>query len=303
MTRISKLKSILAIAFDKNLYGRSFATRSLPYLGFGLFIQSSIYLILAPHLLPVYLTVILGLVVFSGLAAKNSWGRRQYHPMEWWLALLMLFSSAFSLYFPFFFPFEGTLVGILGFIVVVVISEVAYVISLTMIVINGQRISLREKIGLGDDFFKKHKHIWKDKLTKFPNFDTISESLDEGSFVIKLFDSGYFNLAVLFSCNIMEKAVTSISNDIISANPGKEALFRKEDGKNLRYPTLLRNLGFKSLLTESNRKFHAETLWHKVRNDIAHRNYIPTFYETSETLKILISFVKETPSILRNWKT
>lgn len=44
-----------------------------------------------------------------------------------------------------------------------------------------------------------------------------------------------------------------------------------------------------------------DTLWNEVRNKIAQHNHIPTFNETNDAIKILISFMKEMPMTLHNW--
>jgi len=227
-----------------------------------------------------------------GFVTKNS--KREFHPMNWWLSLLLLFVSVFSKLLSVTFPFENTLVGLLKRLFVLSISESAFLVSLTMIVVHGQRVSLREKIGLHDKFFDKERSEWKSKLDEFPNSEKILESLDEGRFVARLFDSGFFNLAILWSCNVVERIVDATTAGIISKAPKKKILFRTEEGRRLTYPVQLEKLGYES--------YNVETLWHRIRNKIAHHNYKPTFPETKEALEIIVSFVKEMPAILHNSK-
>lgn len=179
------------------------------------------------------------------------------------------------------------------------ISELAFAISLVMIVINGQRGSLRERIGLTDNFFENQKDKWSSEAKDFPNLEEISNNLDSGRFLATFFDNGYFNLSILWSCNIMEQVVDAIAETTIAKVPEMRTQFRNRDDRPIRYPKQLKNLGYKSILKGSSREFHVEVLWYEIRRDIAHYNYVPSFYETMETLKILISFVEETPAILR----
>jgi hypothetical protein len=150
----------------------------------------------------------------------------------------------------------------------------------------------------------KQKKVWEKKLADLPNLENILISIDSGRFVATLFDRGSFNLAVLWSCNLMEQIVDAVVAEIISRNPQRMEFFKKEDSGPVGYPKQLRNLGFKPSI-EKNRKdeqITTEALWHKIRNDIAHRNYKPTFQQTSGTICILVSFMEEMPEILEAWK-
>jgi hypothetical protein len=61
----------------------------------------------------------------------------------------------------------------------------------------------------------------------------------------------------------------------------------------------LLNLGFSTQTIKDceGKKFNLEVLW-QTRNDIAHRNEVPTFFMTIETLKVLVVFTKEIPKLL-----
>jgi hypothetical protein len=292
-----KIRSFLDAIFDKNLYGKSFILGSLPYLSLGLFIQYTIYLALSSNLFAVYLPVYCILIIVSPILTKNI--RVQFHPMEWRFAVLFLFASVFSKFSAFFFPFEATPIGAFMSLFVLLISELTFTISLVMIVVNGQRESLRENIGLTHSFFKNQKEMWSDEAKGFPNLEEIANNLDSGRFLTTFFDNGYFNLSILWSCNIMEQVVDATAETAISKAPEMKTLFRNREDRPVRYPKQLKNLGYKSILKGSGREFHVAILWHEVRRNIAHYNYMPSYYETMETLKILISFVEETPMILR----
>lgn len=127
--------------------------------------------------------------------------------------------------------------------------------------------------------------------------DKILDDLYEGRFVASLFDKGFFNFGILWSCSVMEKIVDVVAAEIVSKTPERASLFRYEGGRRRPYPEQLNNLGYG--LEETRKK----VLWHvwEVRNEIAHRNHRPTFDETSEALRILISFTQEMPIILKSW--
>jgi len=181
------------------------------------------------------------------------------------------------------------------------LSENAFVISIIMIVVSGQRASLRKSIGLNDDFFEKEKRTWENQLDGFPNLDRILENLDEGRLIASLFDKGFFNLVVLWSCNVMEEVVDATAKGVISKCPEKRQLFKTETGHGLPYPTQLKNLGYRSY--QSNEEFNIDRLWNRLRNKIAHHNYRPSFDETNKALQVIVSFVKEMPTILQDWKS
>ena len=304
MQKKSRLGLMFDAICDKNLYRRGFLSSSL-FLIFGLIIQYLFHFLLNPQLLVVYIPLYVGLVLVTAAFTKNF--RIEFHPMPLWLAYLLLYTSAFSKAFAFVAPFENEFVGfppLAQLLLVLSISETAFLVSLVTIVVFGQRISLRNNVGLGDKFFDEEKNRWKSEVEGFPNFDKILKSLDGGRFVARLFDKGLFNLTILWSCNVMEEVIDAIAEGIINKNPEKKMLFRNEKGFRRPYPSQIKNLGYDFCQKSQNKvQLNVETLWYKVRNKIAHHNYRPTFFETYETLKILISFVRETPVILQKWSS
>lgn len=304
MEEKSRLKTMFDAIKDKNLYGRGFLYNSLFYLVFVLFVQTVINFLLNPQLLIIYVPPYIGLILITAIFTKNL---IEFHPMAPMLAYLLLFTSALSKAFAyvasfpnvyFFFPPFAQRLSVLS------ISEGALLASVITIVVLGQRISLRNSVGLTNKFFDKEKDRWKSEVQEFPNFGKILENLDGGRFIAGLFDKGLFGLTILWSCNIMEEVIDAITDGIVSKDSEKKALFRTEEGRSLRYPLQLKNLGYKFVLKHhTDNKFNVNILWHEVRRDIAHHNYKPTFYETNETLKILISFVRETPNILQKWSS
>jgi hypothetical protein len=298
----SSPSSRLAIILDKNLYGRSFLTTTFPYLIFGLTIQFIFYFSIASlHLMISYLPFYIGLVIVSGFATKNV--LKEFHPMEFLSTILMLFVSAFSKIFALIAPFASImfLPPLLQLLVVLGISESAFVVSTISVIVLGQRASLRGHVGLDNKFFQRERRKWRSELNGFPKLDDMLARLNEGRFVAGLFDNGFFNLTILWSCNVMERVIDAMTDGIISMNPETEATFRTDEGRSRRYSLQIEQLGYRSL--PKGNRFNVKILWHRVRNDIAHRNYTPTFYETNETLKILVSFVRETPIILHKWRS
>jgi len=285
--------------WDRNLYGFSFFFRSLPFLGVGLVIQYYAYYISNPQLLLIYVTTFIALIALTALFAKNF--KKSFHPMQWWLACLFFYASILSKAFAFVGSFESTIIGFLQRLLVLSISEITLFLSLIAIVALGQRISLRRNVGLTDNFFDKGRNKWESELEGFPNLSKILESLHDGRYTSQLFDAGYFNLAVLWSCNVMEKAIDAITNGMIEEDPEKRILFRNEE-RHLPYPTQLKNMGYEYSV-ENGKKFDGYVLWHEVRNRIAHYNHLPTYDETNQTIKFLVAFVDQMPSILNGLST
>lgn len=280
---------------DRRLYGVVFFYRSLPFVVIGLVVQSYVFALFFPQLLLVYVTVYITLLVFSGLLAKNS--GREFHAMDWSLAYIFLTTSILGLGFAFSANFEITPLGFLQAFLVVIVPETALLLSSIIITVLGQRVSLRYSFGMSDGVFGKARKRWEQELDTFPNLDNILSSLDEGRFVASLFDKGFFNLAILWSCNVMEKIVDATATEIVSQMPDKEPLFRYEGGRRRPYPEQLNNLGYG--LQET----YKTALWRvwDVRRKIAHYNHRPTFNETAEVLRTLISFAEEMPRILKSW--
>lgn len=297
-----KLKEMFHAILDKRLYGFSFLSLSCPLLAVGFVIEVLIEYALNRATLLFYVPLFIALVLVSGLGSKNYFG--EIPNMGHLRGFLFLVASVLAAVTPFLLKFPDDLNGLLQFSLILAISTLALTIAIVEVTVFGQRVSLRNSIQLTDDFFKKQKKVWGKDLEGFPNSEKIISDLEDSKFVAGLFDRGSFNLTVLWSCNIMEKIVDTVTEEIISRDPEKKTLFRKEDNSRLGYPKQLQNLGFKPNI-EKNRKdeqITLEVLWHKIRNDIAHENYKPTFQETSGAICLLVSFMKEMPDILQTWK-
>lgn len=288
---------------DRNLYGRGFFYNSAFFLVFGLLIQFLAHFILAPYMLVVYIPLFCVVVLVSALFTKNYY-RREFHPMDSWLAYLMLFAGSFSIFFSILVPLGGDVLGVLDRLFLMGLSELAFILSLITICVLGQRSSLRLSIDLNSRFFSNHRRNWEKELSGLANSGKILESLDNCQFTITLFDKGLFGLTILWSCNVMEESVDAIVDGLLLKYPNKKAAFRNEENRPLPYPRQLRNLGYKYRSgDEDKEKLTIEDLWHKIRNKIAHHNYIPTYRETLAALEILVFFIKEMPDTLHNFST
>jgi len=297
-----KLQEVFHAIFDKRLYGFSFFWRTGPFLGLGFVTQVLIYLVLNRLMLYIYIPLFIMLILTSGLGSKNF--RREVHNMGYFRGFLFLLASVLASTLPFTLRLENTWYGLYQFHLTFAISNLTLVIAIVEVTIWGQRVSLRKNMRLNDDFFEKQKKVWEKNLEGFPNFKKIISNIDDGRFVAALFDRGSFNLVVLWSCNVMEKITDAVAEGITSKNPKNVTLFEKEDGRRERYPEQLKNLGYKLNAKDGNdtKQMTLEFLWHELRNDVAHRNYKPTFEETSGALNILVNFMEKMPETLQAWK-
>lgn len=295
-----KVLEILHIIFDKRLYGRKMFYFSLPILGIAFIINSIILYFFNYWLLMPYAIIFLLYILVCALPAKNI-GGRDFHVMEPFLSSLFLLTSVFGVFATI--AFSNGLLGYtfssLEYFLFFMISQIALLISVLHVTVYGQRFSLRESAGLTDDFFDKQRKVWSDELKEIPSANKIVTCLEDGKFIPHLFDKGLFNLTVLWSCNVMEKIIDAATDEIIARKPEKRSLFFKNDGRRIPYSDRLKNLGFEYSAEE--RLFDIDILWDKIRNKIAHHNYKPTFDETYETLKVLVSFTHKMPSILKTW--
>ncbi|MEM3697396.1 MAG: hypothetical protein QXQ94_07860 [Candidatus Bathyarchaeia archaeon] len=275
---------------------------SLPILGIVFIINSIILFVFGYWLVILYAILLLSYVLVSALPAKNV--ARDFQAVELWLSSLFLLASVIAEAFATIAFFNGlfgyTLVSFLEYFLLFIISNIALLISVLHVTVYGQRVSLRESASLVDNFFTEQKRVWKNEL-KFPVADRMMECLENGKFIPQLFDKGLFNLTVLWSCNMMGKIVDTAADEIIARYPEKRGLFRTEKGKRRNYPYQLKILGFE--YSTEDKSFDVDKLWNELRNRIVHHNYKPTFDETYETLKILVSFTKEMPKNLKSWLT
>lgn len=290
-----RLQSILDAIIDRNLYGLIFFYGGLPYWTIGLIVQYyAFYQSIFPILI-IYMILHLALIPFSSLFAKNF--KREFHPMSRFLSTILFFTSLLSLGFSFRI-FEGTIQGILNFLLITSIAEIALISSLITIIVISQRESLLKNVGLIDNLFEAQKGRWKNELDRFPNIDRIIEGFDGGNYIRQLFIAGYFNLATLWTCSVMEEIIDAIGDGIISVNPN-QTIIQTEDRRR-RYPRQLRNLNFN--IDDLRIELTLERLWHEMRNNIAHHKYFPTYKETNETIKILKAFFDRMPVNIRNLK-
>lgn len=286
--------------WDRNLYGKGFLFRGILYIFVGLIVQyytTIIFYDFIPTLL--YLTIFFILFFLLGMFSKNV--RKQYHFLQWEMALIMLFTSIFGKGFSLIIPLEYNLFGFFKRLLIISIAEIGLLYSLSSIVVHGQRRSLRESIGLDEKIFPREINRWKSMLKDFPNSDEMIKNINEGNMIPELFDRGFFNITILWSCALMEKIVDTIVEGILLLDRDEKISFFHEDGRRKTYPIKLKNIGYTYYNYKNNKKFNEGILWHKLRNKIVHYNYIPNYYETRHTIKLLLSFLKEIPLILQKW--
>jgi signal transduction histidine kinase len=151
--------------WDRELYGRSFFFESLWYLIFGLLIQYVSYFLLAPAWLIVYVPLFLvAIILISTVLTKNY---REFHPMDRWLAYLLLFTSSLSKVFAVLIFLTTTVLFFLQFMLVLFVCEPAFLSSLIMIVVLSQRDSIHNEVGLPNNFFKREKTRWEKEHRAF----------------------------------------------------------------------------------------------------------------------------------------
>jgi hypothetical protein len=295
-----RLLAILHALSDKRLYGFGFVWRSAFLLCWALALPSYAFALFSWPLLSVYVMVFLLYFFTSGLCSKNILS--EFQAMQYWQAFLLLMVGSLAFGFSFVARVESTIFGQFQMLVVLMLSVIALLISITEITVSGQRLSLRQSIGLTDNFIDTKKEFWKKELEGFPNSENIVECLDSGRYVRVLFDRGSFNLAVLWCCNVMEEIIDATAEGIISKDPLKKPLFKNEKVSSQRYPTQLKNLNYVHLqkTCRKTEQLSIDDLWDKKRNAIAHHHYIPTFDETYGALIIFVSFVEEFPKTLQH---
>ncbi len=289
--------------FDRRLYGFSFFLLSGPPLAMSLLIMGIIYNALNPLMFLLYAPLFFILVLISGLGSKNYALKREVPNIGHFRGLLLLIASYLAVATPFLMKFPNDLIGLFQFLLLFGVSTLALTVAFVDMTIFGQRVSLRSKIQLTDDFLDKQKKAWKKELEGFPNVEKIISTIDDGKFVAVLFDRGSFNLAILWSCNIMEEIIDAVTNGIIQNDQKKTRLFKTEKGGPLRYPLQLKNLNHvhSHKIGRKSEQLSIDDLWDKVRNRIAHHKYKPTFVETYGALIIFVSFLEEFPRKLHLW--
>jgi hypothetical protein len=303
--RRPRLRELFFALFDRRLYGAAFFIDSVPLLAIIFTIQVSVYIAMRSVTLYFYIPLFIMLVVISAFGSKNLSFGREVHSMGHFRVFLSSLASVMASLAPFTIKLPADpLQASAQFLLLYGVSALALALAVVEITIYGQRISLRNSMKLNVDFLKKQKKIWTEKLADFPNSDKIVSRIESAQVVVNLFDSGSFGLAILWSCNVMEQTIDAVADGIMSREPARREIFRKQDNFPRRYPEQMDNLGFSPNLDKnrSEENITLETLWHVIRNDFAHRNIRPTFQQTFGAMKILKSFVEEMPEILQGWK-
>lgn len=306
----SRLNELRDIIIDKRLYGKAFFFISVPMLMLGVILHLIIFWITNTLVIVVYVPLMILFVLLSGLFSKNAeikiknYSLKEYYSIGYSLSLIFMLTSVFAYSTQStFFYLNDSIIGFVKLLLIMAIIDSALLISMFQITMLGQRISFRNSINLTDNFFKKQKKEWENKLEGFSNLDKILESLENENFIARLFDKGSFNLVVLWSCNTMEQIIDSAINELIpKMSEDIKILFRETDEKTkvekgTRYPKQIKAIGYSNKFGKQDSKEQPdiEVLWGKIRNDIAHRNYKPTFKETYDALIILVLFIQEFP--------
>jgi len=301
---LQKMQEMFLAVFDRRLYGRGFVWKSVFFLGFALIVPSYAFFLFSWPALIIYVLVFFEYLLISGLFSKN-FGKKEFRVMPYWIGYLFLIISTLAFTFFFVARVENTAYGVFQSLLLFILPTIALFISVPEITIPGQRFSLRMNIGLTDRFIDKQKGIWEKELEHFPNSENIIKALDAGRHVASLFDRGSFNLAILWSCNVMEEIIDAAADGIIQKDPLKRELFRTETGFPKRYPSQLKNFNYVHCQKScrKNEQMTIDDLWDKVRNPIAHHHYTPTFDQTFGALIIFVSFVEGFPRTLQAWRT
>jgi hypothetical protein len=302
----SEPKTIRQVIIDKRLYGKRFFTIVVLPLILALIVQFVIEILLSstPWLFYVpYLLVVVFVIFISAFLSKNHNKKRaEFLPMSYITIISAIFMSAISIYFSFIFSTENPLFAAIINSVIFVFAQTFLAFSLLNLFVIGSRSSVLYYMNVKSEIFEKKLEKWKEELN-FPNTTKITSHLEECRYIIDLFEKGFFNLAVLWSCNIIGNIMDDTAEIIIDKYPEKTALFRvkkvNKAGQEFltteRYPVQLANIGF--YLQKNTKEFNLDMLW-QIRNDIAHRNIKPTFFQTTETLEVLMTFLDEGPKLL-----
>lgn len=290
------------------MYRRGFVYNSLLYVIIGVLAQFFANFLLNVELVIIYAPLYLGVILIIGLFTKKKFTEQKGDKkavfkeiptitfLAYFLFLVSILVKAFILFvefpnvFPFFPPFAQ-------FALVLAVAETAFLISLIVIVMRGQRASIRINLGLDRNFFDNTKKTWKNQLSGFPRNKQIIEKLDEGKFILDFFDDGNFNVTILWTCNIMEKIIDEISK-VLKKYP-EHIDIKKTDSNNLKpYYQRIIIIGYEDSKLSKDTELTVETLWNEVRNKIGHHNKKPTHEQTVDCLRIFVNFIEETPKVL-----
>jgi hypothetical protein len=297
---------IRQVIFDKRLYGKRFLFVTMLPLLLALIVQLTVEILTSstPWVFYIpYLFVTVFVVLISAFLSKNQNRKNtEFLPMGYITIIASIFMSGISIYFSFIFRPENPLFSVIINTVIMVFAQAFMAYSLLNLFVIGSRSSVLYSIDVKTEIIKKSVEKWEKELN-IPNSTKIISHLEECKYLIDLFEKGFFNLTVVWSCNIIGNVMDDATEVIISECPEKLRLFRIKKIDKIgnefltteRYPVQLTNIGFN--VQRNSKEFNLEMLWH-IRNDIAHRNSKPTFFQTIETLKVLMAFLDEGPKLL-----
>ena len=164
-------------------------------------------------------------------------------------------------------------------------------LSIASSVAREMRISAYASAGIRRvDFMRKFETRWKELCSDDPEKENIMAAVGEAGYVLDLLDAGMFGLAVLWSCNVMEKILEETVR-VCRRYAKARALKLPDLGKEP--PARLVALGFRVSEARHDvlrRSLEPESLW-RIRNNIAHRNHITTLDETCAAIGTLSQFL------------
>jgi hypothetical protein len=144
-----------------------FFWRSGPLLALGFVTPVSIYLVLNRFMLLSYVPLFIMLILVSGLGSKNF--GQEFHNIGYFRGFVFLIASVLASIFAFTLRVD-TWYGLFQVILILAISSCALVTAIVEVTIWGQRVSLRNSIGLTDEFFGGTNEILGKGTSRLPQF-------------------------------------------------------------------------------------------------------------------------------------
>jgi hypothetical protein len=278
------------------------------------FLFSIVYIILFPSMIFVvfggswflailFTVAVLVYIAISSLCAKN-FRRNEVQGIPQYIALLFFIISFLGFGFYLIYPYENSIIGVFESALLFGLSSLAIFVSAFIMGLRGQRVHLRSRIGLDDNFIGRQKELWTQQLQGFPNASNIIKELDSGKRIASLFDRGSFDLAILWSCSVMEGVINATIKEICKRDSDKRRLFRTPEGIPMSPHNKLAvfNYTHKYRPCRKKEEITTKTLWKELRNPIAHDTKAISFEETYGALMIFVSFLEEFPKTLIAWQ-
>lgn len=154
------------------------------------------------------------LMFLSGLSAQSA----KFHPMGNLPSVLFLCSSWCSLLL------ARILIGVSQYllqgIIVFSLGIIGLFMSFVSICVQSQRQSKLLSMRFDKGFLDEMEKNWRERLKGHPaECEKIASDIRMAKHVLKFFEDGLFNIAVLWSCNIVEEIVDVLTELIIDQDP------------------------------------------------------------------------------------